>query len=107
MIDLALTLALVLFLLLSFRLLFVTLPGLWVSARRCPRCRHRFGTKAVFAAIPYSERLGGTGMRVMGGPRRYRGASVTTCSGCGSEFVFGEFGNLVEPFQHHTPLLSD
>jgi len=34
----------------------------------------------------------------MDGPRRYLGAKVIACGGCGTEFVFGELGNLVEPF---------
>jgi hypothetical protein len=37
-------------------------------------------------------------VRVLDGPRRYRGARVVKCQACQAESVFGELGGFVEPF---------
>jgi hypothetical protein len=78
-------------------LVFGVLPDRRIALRPCPRCKAPFGA-AVAAAVPYYERLCGRGTRVFGGPRRYLGARVVRCAGCQAEYVFGELGGLVEPF---------
>jgi hypothetical protein len=97
--DLAITLALIAAMGLAFWLGFVLLPNARIARRACPRCRRRFGRSAVAAGMPYYERVGGPGVRVMDGPRRYLGARVIACQGCACEFVFGELGGFVEPFR--------
>ena len=82
-----------------FPVVFVVLADLRASRQQCPQCGHPFGKKRFSLGLPYYERLLGKGVMVCDGPRRYFGARVVGCQNCGREFVFGELGKLVEPFQ--------
>jgi hypothetical protein len=98
-VDVAITAGQLLAAFLALRVVFVILPRWRVARSSCPGCGLPLGREAARASVPFYERALGPGTLVMDGPRRYMGARVVRCGGCGAEFVFGELGGLVEPFQ--------
>src|SRR4051812_3041872 len=79
--------------------LLVAVRNRWIARWPCPRCGQKLGATAVSESGDYYERRYGAGVRVLDGPRRYRGARVVKCRACQAEWVFGELGGFVEAFE--------